>query len=59
VLPLLISVVKAVAGRLLLAAVFGVLALLLAQYAAGNMAEQIGGAPPVTPTPAAEAPPRT
>jgi hypothetical protein len=30
VLPLLISVVKAVAGRLLLAAVFGVLALLLA-----------------------------
>ncbi len=55
VLSVLIAVVRAVASRLLLAAVFGAIALLLAQQVAGAVVERLGTAPAVTPmaTPAA------
>lgn len=51
-MSVLLAIVRAVAGRLLLAAVFGTIALLLAQQVVGNMVEGWGGPPAMTPAPA-------
>ncbi len=51
VLATVSAVVRAMAGRLVLAIVFGEIAVLLAEQVAGNFAERMGSAPASTPVP--------
>jgi hypothetical protein len=46
-----LTTLRAVLGRVLLAVVFGAIAMVLAQQVVGNMAERWGSAPQVTPAP--------
>ena len=56
-LSVVVAGLRAVAGRLLLALVFGGVAFLLAQQVAGNVVERFGSPPPMTPVPAGAAVP--